>query len=166
MTSNLEFVCFLGATLCWDHGDNLNLTILETAPSIMKNVCGETKCMVVVVSGRHLAIDPYLSSMDAPVAVATWEQRAGSDRCVIWTLRVHRKALKNLVQDCRSTPDVCRGWALRPTFPFRVRTYHRTYQVLLGVTVCHLIAQELCVHRVYFSLLDWLFFVSIDFVWY
>ncbi|KAI3906164.1 hypothetical protein MKW92_007906 [Papaver armeniacum] len=49
-------------------GDNLNLTINEPGLSTMKNVCGSIKCVVVVISGRPLVIEPYLSDVDALVA--------------------------------------------------------------------------------------------------
>lgn len=49
-------------------GDNLNLTIPEPGLSTMTNVCNSVKCIVVLVSGRPLVVEPYLSSMDALVA--------------------------------------------------------------------------------------------------
>ncbi|PON67569.1 Glycoside hydrolase [Parasponia andersonii] len=49
-------------------GDNLNLTIPQPGPSIITNVCGAVKCVVIVISGRPLVIQPYLPSIDALVA--------------------------------------------------------------------------------------------------
>ncbi|KAL3701562.1 hypothetical protein R1sor_019584 [Riccia sorocarpa] len=50
------------------YGDNLNLTLpLEGIPTI-QNVCGEVKCLVILISGRPLVIEPYLPLMDAFVA--------------------------------------------------------------------------------------------------
>ncbi|KAG8387190.1 hypothetical protein BUALT_Bualt03G0227500 [Buddleja alternifolia] len=49
-------------------GDNLNLTIPEHGLRTMTNVCRSTKCIVVLISGRPLVIEPYLSSIDALVA--------------------------------------------------------------------------------------------------
>ncbi|TYJ11170.1 hypothetical protein E1A91_A11G256800v1 [Gossypium mustelinum] len=49
-------------------GDNLNLTIPEPGPSTITNVCGTVKCVVVVVSGRPVVIQPYVASMEALVA--------------------------------------------------------------------------------------------------
>ncbi|KAA8543961.1 hypothetical protein F0562_021862 [Nyssa sinensis] len=49
-------------------GDNLNLTIPEPGPSMIENVCGNVKCVVVLISGRPLVIEPYLPYMDALVA--------------------------------------------------------------------------------------------------
>ncbi|RRT37130.1 hypothetical protein B296_00049700 [Ensete ventricosum] len=49
-------------------GDNLNLTIPEPGPSVIRKVCGSIKCVVVVVSGRPLVIEPYVGVMDAVVA--------------------------------------------------------------------------------------------------
>lgn len=49
-------------------GDNQNLTIPEPGLSIIINVCGSVKCVVVLVSGRPLVIQPYLSNIEALVA--------------------------------------------------------------------------------------------------
>ncbi|XP_030503953.2 uncharacterized protein LOC115719163 [Cannabis sativa] len=49
-------------------GDSLNLTIPQPGPSIITNVCGSIKCVVVVISGRPVVIQPYISSIDALVA--------------------------------------------------------------------------------------------------
>ncbi|XVF06620.1 hypothetical protein REPUB_Repub06bG0065100 [Reevesia pubescens] len=49
-------------------GDSSNLTIPEPGPSTITNVCGTVKCVVVVVSGRPVVIQPYVDSMDALVA--------------------------------------------------------------------------------------------------
>ncbi|GMN62722.1 hypothetical protein TIFTF001_031784 [Ficus carica] len=50
------------------NGDSLNLTLLEPGPSVITNVCRQVKCVVVVISGRPLMIEPYLPSIDALVA--------------------------------------------------------------------------------------------------
>ncbi|XP_034688735.1 beta-glucosidase BoGH3B-like [Vitis riparia] len=49
-------------------GDNLNLTIPEPGPSTITNVCTSIKCVVVLISGRPLLIQPYLPLIDALVA--------------------------------------------------------------------------------------------------
>ncbi|KAM2692898.1 hypothetical protein EV2_007137 [Malus domestica] len=49
-------------------GDNLNLTIPQPGPSTIANVCGAVKCVVVVISGRPVVIQPYLAGIDALVA--------------------------------------------------------------------------------------------------
>ncbi|KAJ9698946.1 hypothetical protein PVL29_007829 [Vitis rotundifolia] len=49
-------------------GDNLNLTIPDPGPSTITNVCTSIKCVVVLISGRPLLIQPYLPLMDALVA--------------------------------------------------------------------------------------------------
>nr|BAD13764.1 exo-1,3-beta-glucanase [Lilium longiflorum] len=49
-------------------GDNLNLTLPAPGPSMIKHVCGVVKCVVVIISGRPLVIEPFLGSMDAVVA--------------------------------------------------------------------------------------------------
>lgn len=50
------------------NGDSLNLTIPEPGPSIITNVCGNIKCVVVLITGRPVVIQPYLASIDALVA--------------------------------------------------------------------------------------------------
>lgn len=49
-------------------GDSLNLTIPEPGPSIITNVCSYVKCVVVVISGRPVVMQPYLNRIDALVA--------------------------------------------------------------------------------------------------
>lgn len=49
-------------------GDNLNLTIPLPGLKTIYNVCNNVKCVVVLISGRPLVIEPYLSKIDALVA--------------------------------------------------------------------------------------------------
>ncbi|TXG66358.1 hypothetical protein EZV62_007633 [Acer yangbiense] len=49
-------------------GDSLNLTISEPGPSTIYNVCGAVKCVVVVISGRPVVMQPHIPSMDALMA--------------------------------------------------------------------------------------------------
>ncbi|XP_027344445.1 uncharacterized protein LOC113856681 [Abrus precatorius] len=49
-------------------GDSLNLTIAEPGPSTITNVCGAIQCVVVLITGRPVVIQPYLSTIDALVA--------------------------------------------------------------------------------------------------
>ncbi|KAL0436220.1 UNVERIFIED_CONTAM: Beta-glucosidase BoGH3B [Sesamum radiatum] len=49
-------------------GDSTNLTMIEPGPSTIRNVCGAVKCVVVVVSGRPIVLEPYVSQVDAVVA--------------------------------------------------------------------------------------------------
>ncbi|OVA12294.1 Glycoside hydrolase [Macleaya cordata] len=49
-------------------GDSQNLTILDPGPTTIKNTCGAVKCIVVIISGRPVVIEPYLSLIDALVA--------------------------------------------------------------------------------------------------
>ncbi|CAN4099069.1 unnamed protein product [Withania somnifera] len=49
-------------------GDNSNLTITEPGPSTINNVCEAVKCVVVVVSGRPVVLEPYVDKIDALVA--------------------------------------------------------------------------------------------------
>ncbi|WJX23215.1 beta-glucosidase [Trifolium repens] len=49
-------------------GDSTDLTMLAPGPSIITNVCGAVKCVVVTITGRPIVIEPYLSSIDALVA--------------------------------------------------------------------------------------------------
>lgn len=50
------------------YGDSSNLTILDPGPSNIQNICGSVKCVVVVISGRPVVIEPYVEKMDALVA--------------------------------------------------------------------------------------------------
>ncbi|OVA00865.1 Glycoside hydrolase [Macleaya cordata] len=49
-------------------GDSLNLTIPDAGTTTIQNVCGSVKCVVVLISGRPLMIEPYMAEMDALVA--------------------------------------------------------------------------------------------------
>ncbi|KAG7018145.1 hypothetical protein SDJN02_20013 [Cucurbita argyrosperma subsp. argyrosperma] len=49
-------------------GDSLNLTISEPGPSTITNVCGAVKCVVIVISGRPVVLQPYVAVIDAVVA--------------------------------------------------------------------------------------------------
>ncbi|GMI65064.1 hypothetical protein like AT5G20950 [Hibiscus trionum] len=49
-------------------GDSLDLTIADPGPTTVKNVCGAMKCIVILISGRPVVIQPYLASIDALVA--------------------------------------------------------------------------------------------------
>ncbi|KAJ7976404.1 Beta-glucosidase [Quillaja saponaria] len=52
------------------NGDNLNLTIPEPGRTTLENVCGAVKCVVVVISGRPVVIQPYIAAMDALVSAS------------------------------------------------------------------------------------------------
>ncbi|KAG6544037.1 hypothetical protein Mapa_014560 [Marchantia paleacea] len=49
-------------------GDNTNLTIPDEGISTIKNVCSAVKCLVILISGRPLVVEPYLPLMEAFVA--------------------------------------------------------------------------------------------------
>jgi beta-glucosidase len=49
-------------------GDNSDLTILDSGPDTIRNICSRVKCAVVIVSGRPVVIEPYLPLMEALVA--------------------------------------------------------------------------------------------------
>ncbi|CAK9326491.1 unnamed protein product [Citrullus colocynthis] len=50
------------------NGDNLNLSIAEGGSDTIQNACNVVKCVVVIVSGRPLKIEPCMSQLDALVA--------------------------------------------------------------------------------------------------
>ncbi|KAI5316512.1 hypothetical protein L3X38_036219 [Prunus dulcis] len=52
------------------YGYSLNLTIPDPAPTTITNVCGAVKCVVIVISGHPVVIQPYVASID--VLVAAW----------------------------------------------------------------------------------------------
>ncbi|KAL0410239.1 UNVERIFIED_CONTAM: Lysosomal beta glucosidase [Sesamum latifolium] len=49
-------------------GDSTNLTIPDPGPSTITNVCASVKCVVVLITGRPVVIQPYLAQIDALVA--------------------------------------------------------------------------------------------------
>ncbi|KQK13208.1 uncharacterized protein LOC100824235 [Brachypodium distachyon] len=49
-------------------GDNQNLTIPSPGPEVIKEACSLVKCVVVLVSGRPLVVEPYIDAMHAFVA--------------------------------------------------------------------------------------------------
>ncbi|KAL8257142.1 hypothetical protein R6Q59_029183 [Mikania micrantha] len=49
-------------------GDSSNLTIADPGPNIITNVCGNVKCVVVIISGRPVVVEPYMSVIDALIA--------------------------------------------------------------------------------------------------
>ncbi|KAI3826250.1 hypothetical protein L1987_00295 [Smallanthus sonchifolius] len=49
-------------------GDSSNLTIPEPGPSTIKNVCGSVKCVVVLITGRPVVVQPFIDTIDALVA--------------------------------------------------------------------------------------------------
>lgn len=51
-----------------EKGDSTNLTITEPGPSTIRNVCRVVRCVVVIISGRPVTIEPYLDKIDALVA--------------------------------------------------------------------------------------------------
>ncbi|KAL2507395.1 Glycosyl hydrolase family protein [Forsythia ovata] len=49
-------------------GGNMNLTIAEPGYDTITNVCEVVKCVVLIISGRPVVIEPYLENLDALVA--------------------------------------------------------------------------------------------------
>ncbi|KAM0929556.1 hypothetical protein ACQ4PT_001598 [Festuca glaucescens] len=49
-------------------GDSLNLTIPAPGPSVIQSVCMSIKCVVVLISGRPLVVEPYIGAIDAFMA--------------------------------------------------------------------------------------------------
>ncbi|KAL3825652.1 hypothetical protein ACJIZ3_021681 [Penstemon smallii] len=49
-------------------GDSLNLTLPDSGLSTITNVCASLKCVVVLITGRPVVIQPYLAQIDALVA--------------------------------------------------------------------------------------------------
>lgn len=49
-------------------GDSSTLTLVDPGPSVISNVCGDVKCVVIIISGRPVVIEPYISLIDALVA--------------------------------------------------------------------------------------------------
>ena len=51
-------------------GDSLDLTIAEPGPSVIQNVCANLRCVVILVTGRPVVVEPLLPLID--VLVAAW----------------------------------------------------------------------------------------------
>ncbi|KAG8391045.1 hypothetical protein BUALT_Bualt01G0147100 [Buddleja alternifolia] len=49
-------------------GDSETLTMADPGPDVINNVCGAVKCIVIIISGRPIVIEPYISTIDALVA--------------------------------------------------------------------------------------------------
>jgi hypothetical protein len=49
-------------------GDNTALTIPDEGIQTIKNVCKSVKCVVILISGRPLVVEPYLPWIDALIA--------------------------------------------------------------------------------------------------
>ncbi|KAJ0550798.1 putative glucan 1,3-beta-glucosidase [Helianthus annuus] len=49
-------------------GDSSNLTIPEPGPTTINRVCGSVKCVVVLITGRPVVVQPYVETIDALVA--------------------------------------------------------------------------------------------------
>ncbi|KAJ0083419.1 hypothetical protein Patl1_30287 [Pistacia atlantica] len=49
-------------------GDSTNLTMAEPGPYTLTKVCASVRCVVVVVSGRPVTIEPWMHQIDALVA--------------------------------------------------------------------------------------------------
>ncbi|KAG6520261.1 hypothetical protein ZIOFF_017299 [Zingiber officinale] len=49
-------------------GDNLNLTVPEPGLDLIRNVCATVKCVVIMISGRPLVVEPVIDKIDAFVA--------------------------------------------------------------------------------------------------
>ncbi|KAK6152209.1 hypothetical protein DH2020_014844 [Rehmannia glutinosa] len=80
-------------------GDNLNLTIPDPGLSIMTNVCASVKCVVVLITGRPVVIQPYLVQIDALVAAWLPDPKAKVLLMFYLATMVSRKASAYVVQD-------------------------------------------------------------------
>lgn len=49
-------------------GDSETLTMADPGPDVINNVCGAVKCIVIIISGRPIVIEPYVLAIDALVA--------------------------------------------------------------------------------------------------
>ncbi|XP_043715307.1 beta-glucosidase BoGH3B-like [Telopea speciosissima] len=50
------------------HGDSKELRLALDGEETIKTVCSEVKCLVIIVSGRPIVIEPYVDMMEALVA--------------------------------------------------------------------------------------------------
>ncbi|XP_071721168.1 uncharacterized protein [Rutidosis leptorrhynchoides] len=49
-------------------GDNSNLTLPEQSQTTIKNICSSLKCVVVLITGRPVVVQPFVGTVDALVA--------------------------------------------------------------------------------------------------
>ncbi|KAK9735105.1 hypothetical protein RND81_04G184600 [Saponaria officinalis] len=49
-------------------GDSETLTLADPGPNVINNVCGALKCVVIIISGRPLVIEPYMPTIDTLIA--------------------------------------------------------------------------------------------------
>lgn len=49
-------------------GDSETLTLADPGPTVINNVCGAVQCVVIIISGRPLVIEPYMNTIHALVA--------------------------------------------------------------------------------------------------
>lgn len=49
-------------------GDSKTLKMADPGPDVIRNVCGAVKCVVIIISGRPIVIEPYITEIDALVA--------------------------------------------------------------------------------------------------
>lgn len=49
-------------------GDSETLTMADPGPDVISNVCGAFRCVVIIISGRPIVIEPYVSTINALVA--------------------------------------------------------------------------------------------------
>ncbi|KAI4323717.1 hypothetical protein L6164_023301 [Bauhinia variegata] len=69
-SSNFEYAIVVVGELPYAEtaGDSTTLEMVDPGPSTISNVCGTVKCVVVIISGRPIVIEPNVSSIDALVA--------------------------------------------------------------------------------------------------
>ncbi|KAJ6909022.1 beta-glucosidase BoGH3B-like, partial [Populus alba x Populus x berolinensis] len=93
-------------------GDSMDLTMIDPGPSVISNVCETVKCVVVVISGRPIVIEPYLSSIDA--LVAAWLPGTEGQGDYGFTGKLPRTWFKNVDQLPMNVGDP----HYDPLFPF------------------------------------------------
>ena len=116
-------------------GDNLNLTIPAPGPSVIQSVCKATKCVVVLISGRPLVVEPYLGDMDA--FVAAWlpgTEGQGVADVLFGDYGFTGEAAADVVQVGGPAAHERGRRALRPALPVRLRAHHqgREMSVICG----------------------------------
>lgn len=86
--------------------------MVDPGLDIIKNVCENVKCVVIIVSGRPIVVEPYASTIDA--LVAAWlpgtEGQGVTD--VLFGEYGFSGKLPRMVQILGSTPNECWGSSL------------------------------------------------------
>lgn len=100
-------------------GDSSNLTIPQEGLDTIEKVCSATECVVVLISGRPLVIEPHLASMSA--LVAAWlpgSQGEGIADVLFGDFDFHGKSPRTWFKSVDQLPMNWGDSSYDPLFPY------------------------------------------------